>query len=212
MSENDRPRDPNVGAPLRRADLDPDPFAQFSRWFAEAQKTEPVFPEGMTLATVDADGDAHARIVLLKGFDASGFVFFTNYSSRKGSHLDGHPRAEALFWWRMIPRQIHIEGRIERVSAAESDEYFSTRPRGSRISAWASKQSTVVESREVLESRMREFDEKYGEDVPRPAHWGGYRIVPERFEFWQGREDRLHDRFEYLRGEDGSFTIRRLSP
>jgi len=213
MSANHPPGDPNAGAPLRRADLDPDPFVQFERWFAIARDTEPVYAEAMALATVDRDGNPHARTVLLKGVDRGGFVFFTNYGSRKAGHLDARPRAELLFWWRTIPRQVHVHGRVEKVSAAESDDYFATRPRGSQASAWASKQSTVVASRDVLEGRRAEIDERFrGQEIPRPEFWGGYRVIPDRIEFWQGREDRLHDRFEYLRGDDGGWMIRRLSP
>jgi pyridoxamine 5'-phosphate oxidase len=186
------------------------PFDQFKRWFDEAVAAQVPEPNAMTLATVDASGQPSARIVLVKGADEHGFTFFTNYESRKGEDLAAEPRAALLFFWQPIERQVRIEGRVEKVSAEESDSYFHSRPAGSRIGAWASEQSRPI-TREVLEAREREFRERYGDQPPRPPHWGGYRLVPTSFEFWQGRPSRLHDRLRYLPDGQG-WKIDRLSP
>lgn len=186
------------------------PFDQFKRWFDEAVAAQVPEPNAMTLATVDADGQPSARIVLVKGADEHGFTFFTNYDSRKGEDLAAEPRAALLFFWQPIERQVRIEGRVERVSAEESDRYFNSRPPGSRIGAWASEQSKPV-TRAALEAREREFRERYGDQPPRPPHWGGYRLMPTSFEFWQGRPSRLHDRLRYLPDGQG-WKIDRLSP
>lgn len=166
----------------------------------------------MTLATASRDAKACARIVLLKSFDERGFVFYTNYHSRKGRELSENPRACLLFYWSPLWRQVRIEGDIEKVSEAESDEYFHSRPLGSKLGAWASDQSQAVESRGELEERFEDFGGKFGENVPRPPHWGGYRVKPDVIEFWQGRENRLHDRLRYTRQGDGGWLIDRLAP
>jgi pyridoxamine 5'-phosphate oxidase len=166
----------------------------------------------MTLATADKDGQPCARIVLLKSFDESGFVFFTNYNSRKGSELAHNARACLLFYWAPLWRQVRIEGRVEKVSEAESQDYFHSRPLGSKIGAWASNQSQRVTSRNELEERFEEFSLKFADNVPRPPHWGGYRVDPQTIEFWQGRENRLHDRLVYTRQNDGNWRIERLAP
>lgn len=186
------------------------PFEQFTQWFSQALEAAVPEPNAMTLATVGADRSPSARIVLLKGFDERGFVFFTNYESRKGLELAGHPRAALLFFWQPLERQVRIEGRIEKTSPEESDEYYRSRPLGSRIGAWVSPQSQPI-SRETLEARNAELTEKLGDDPQRPPHWGGYRVVPHRVEFWQGRPSRLHDRLAYsLQGDQ--WVLQRLAP
>ncbi|WP_179401509.1 pyridoxamine 5'-phosphate oxidase [Burkholderia guangdongensis] len=201
-------------ASLDEADANPDPFAQFDRWFKEALTAKLPEPNTMTLATVGADGRPSARIVLIKGVDARGFVFFTNYDSRKGRDLAAHPYAALLFYWIELERQVRIEGRVEKTSADESDRYFASRPLGSRIGAWASEQSAVIDGRATLEAREKALADRYGGEPPRPPHWGGYRVVPDAFEFWQGRPSRLHDRLRYTREPDAphGWTIDRLSP
>lgn len=197
--------------PLRRRDLDPDPFRQFEAWFDAAREAGLPLAEAMTLATASADGAPSARVVLLKGVD-SGFVFFTNQESRKGRELDANPRAALVFHWQPLGRQVRVEGTVERVSAAESAEYFATRPRGAQLGAWASPQSEQLADRADLEGRLaRVAGEHEGGDVPAPPFWGGFRLVPARLEFWQHQDDRLHDRFAYER--DGDFwRITRLAP
>ncbi|MBO1112523.1 pyridoxamine 5'-phosphate oxidase [Bordetella petrii] len=187
------------------------PFDQFSQWFDQALAARVPEPNAMTLATVDASGQPAARIVLIKGYDARGFVFYTNYESRKGHDLLANPRAALLFFWQPLERQVRIEGRVEHVSAEESDAYYHSRPLGSRIGAWASRQSQPV-TRAELEAREQETRARYGEQPPRPPHWGGYRVVPTLFEFWQGRPSRLHDRLRYLPDGQGGWAIDRLSP
>ncbi|WP_175775763.1 pyridoxamine 5'-phosphate oxidase [Burkholderia anthina] len=201
-------------ASLDEADAAPDPFAQFDRWFKEALAAKLPEPNTMTLATVGDDDRPSARIVLIKGVDERGFVFFTNYESRKGRELATHPQAALLFYWIELERQVRIEGRIEKTSADESDRYFASRPLGSRIGAWASEQSAVIDSRATLEAREQDVVERYGENPPRPPHWGGYRVVPDAIEFWQGRPSRLHDRLLYTRDATAApgWTISRLSP
>ena len=166
----------------------------------------------MTLATSNKEGDPDARIVLLKSFDDSGFVFYTNYQSRKATELSESPRACLLFYWAKLWRQVRIEGTVEKISAEESDGYFQSRPLGSKLGAWASNQSEVIASREVLEARFAELEKRFRDDVPRPPHWGGYRVKPEAIEFWQGQENRLHDRLRYCLQENGSWVIERLAP
>lgn len=197
---------------LTRADLAEDPLEQFQRWFADAQETELPAPEAMALATAAADGAPSVRMVLLKGADESGFTFFTGYASRKAGELDANPRAALLFHWSPLGRQARIEGTVERVSAEESDTYFATRPRGAQLAASASRQSAVLANRDELDARVDELAGEYdGRDVPRPEHWGGYRLVPKAYEFWQHRDDRMHDRFRYERDGEG-WSLERLSP
>jgi len=197
---------------LNETDLDSDPLRQFATWFAEAVAAGVPEADAMTLATSTKDGKPDARIVLLKQFDQHGFVFFTNYRSRKAQELSENPQACLLIYWLLLKRQVRIEGSVERVSDEQSDAYFHTRPAGSKIGAWASNQSDVVAGREVLESRFAELEHKFGDDVPRPAHWGGYCVKPTTIEFWQGRENRLHDRLRYALQEDGSWRVERLAP
>lgn len=190
-----------------------EPIAQFHRWFQEAVAADLPQPEAMTLATATADGRPSARMVLLRHCDERGFVFFTNYDSRKGSELEANPRAALVFFWEPLERQIRVEGRVERTSAAESDAYYTSRPRGSRLGAWASPQSQVIPGRETLDQEMRELEARFGdlEHVPRPVNWGGFRIVPDVVEFWQGQPSRLHDRLCYRR-DGGSWKLVRLAP
>jgi len=199
---------------LNEADAATDPFAQFSKWFDEALKSKVPVPNAMTLATVADNGAPSARIVLLKEADPRGFVFFTNYASRKGHELAGNPRASLLFFWAELERQIRIEGTVSKVSSAESDDYYPTRPLGARLGAWASPQSEVLPDRVVLEQRLAEMTERYGDNPPRPPHWGGYRLEAEAIEFWQGRTSRLHDRLRYRRSaqEPGGWIRERLAP
>ena len=199
---------------LRREDLVADPFAQFARWFDVAVEADLHEPEAMVVSSVGADGMPSSRHVLLKGVD-HGFVFFTNYESRKGRELGSHPMAAIVFPWNLLSRQVRIEGAVERVSETESDEYFASRPRDSQTGAWASRQSEVIADRSVLESRWAEAAATHeGVDVPRPPHWGGFRVLPRAIEFWQGRPSRLHDRFVYTRDEsaESGWRLDRLSP
>ena len=198
-------------AGLAEADALADPLAQFERWFQEALAAQLPLANAMTLATVTDAGAPDARVVLLKGVDGGGFVFYTNYDSRKGRQLAGKPLASLVFLWTQLERQVRIDGRVQKVSVAESDQYFSTRPVGARLSASASAQSEVVLNRAFLESGVEKVKKQFGENPPRPHHWGGYRIIPERIEFWQGRENRLHDRLLYSL-KAGSWKIERLAP
>jgi len=197
---------------LDEAQVDADPIVQFGRWFADAEAADLIEPNAMTLATVAAGGRPSARMVLLKGFDERGFVFYTNYESRKAAELDGNPIAALVFWWGALQRQVRVEGAVERVRREESEAYFRSRPLGSRLGAWASAQSQVITGRAELEGRLEELTARYGDgDVPLPPFWGGYRIRPEVVEFWQGRPNRLHDRLRYRRTPSG-WDIDRLSP
>jgi pyridoxamine 5'-phosphate oxidase len=199
------------GAPLRRADLDLDPLRQFAAWYTQATAAVPT-PEAVVLATATAGGAPAARMVLLKGFDQRGFVFYTNYFSRKGQEIAQNPRAAMLFHWTPLGRQVRIEGAVHRVDAAESDAYFKTRPPGSRLSAAVSPQSRPVENRAFLEDAVTQLAARHPEgDVPRPQEWGGLRLVPSAYEFWQHGDDRLHDRFRYRREMEG-WAIERLGP
>jgi pyridoxamine 5'-phosphate oxidase len=199
-------------ARLDEKDVSPDPFVEFARWFAEAQAAEAAEVNAMVLATASADGRPSARMVLLKGFDKRGFVFFTDYRSRKAEELEENLRAALGFYWSELERQVRIEGTVTRTSLQESEAYYRTRPMGSRLGAWASYQSRPIGSREELEADLQEVERRFsGPEVPLPPHWGGYRVSPECFEFWQGRESRLHDRIRYARERDG-WKIERLSP
>lgn len=200
-----------MGESLNEADLAADPFTQFQHWFDEALRAELPTPNAMTLATVGTDGAPSARIVLLKGIDHNGFVFYTNYMSRKGRELAANPRAALVFHWTDLEREVRIDGSVEKVTAAESDEYFASRPLPSRHAAIASPQSEVVASRAVLEARFAAAAADHGEAAPRPAQWGGYRLKPVTVEFWQGRPSRLHDRLLYTL-QDGRWTLSRLAP
>jgi pyridoxamine 5'-phosphate oxidase len=199
-------------ARLDESAVSADPIVEFARWFDEALKARVMEPNAMTLATVGADGTPSARVVLLKGFDERGFVFFTDYRSQKGRELQRNPRAALVLYWPELERQVRITGSTDTISREESEAYFRTRPRTSRISAWVSEQSQVIASREALDKRVPAMEKRFpGDDVPLPPHWGGFRVVPEAMEFWQGRESRLHDRIRYLRGEK-DWRIERLSP
>jgi pyridoxamine 5'-phosphate oxidase len=210
MSVADARRD-YLGEPLNESDSDADPFAQFARWFEQARQTE-VDPTAMALATATRDGRPSVRNVLLKGVDPRGFVFYTNYESRKARELEATGRASLLFTWRSLERQVRVDGTVERVTAAESDAYFATRPIESRLSVYASKQSEVVDSRDTLELLFNAARERFEDTVPRPDWWGGYRVIPDEFEFWQGRPSRLHDRLRYQGGPGGPWRRERLAP
>ncbi len=189
------------------------PFDQFAIWWKEAVSSEIDEVNAMTLATVGDDGMPAARIVLLKGYDANGFVFFTNYESKKGKDLLKHPAAALVFFWKELERQIRISGMVEKVSAVESDTYFQSRPEGSKLGAWASPQSKVISSRKVIESQLESYQQSYHQQpIPRPPYWGGYRVVPHTIEFWQGRSSRLHDRIQYKKDTPGNWIITRLAP
>jgi pyridoxamine 5'-phosphate oxidase len=198
-------------AGLSEKDADPDPLRLFSVWLEDAVKAGLPLPNAMTLATVTPEGAPDARIVLLKGLERGGFAFYTNYTSRKARQLEARPAACLVFQWSELERQVRIEGDVQKVSAAESDAYFASRPLGARLSAWASEQSAAVASRRVLESSMEEARRRHGDQPPRPPHWGGYRVIAQRLEFWQGRADRLHDRLLYTRDRAG-WKIERLAP
>jgi pyridoxamine 5'-phosphate oxidase len=204
---------------LNEGQVRSNPIEQFALWYEEAQRAHLPEPDAMTLATATRAGRPSARMVLLKGFDERGFVFYTNYQSGKGRVIEANPRAALILFWAELHRQIRIEGTVAHVSDAESDAYFRSRPKGSRIAALASNQSEVLENRDQLDARVAELTQKYGagdgvgdDDVPRPAHWGGYRVVPETIEFWQGRRDRLHDRLLFMRRSDGAWSMTRLFP
>lgn len=199
-------------ASLNENDVLSDPIAQFAKWFDQAIAAEVAEANAMSVATVSADGKPSSRVMLIKEFDQRGFTFFTNYSSRKGCDLATNPHAAILFFWRELERQVRIEGRIERISDAENDTYFHSRPLKSRLSANASAQSRPIADRDALETRFAEVEAEFGAHPPRPQHWGGYRVVPERIEFWQGRRSRFHDRIEFIRQADGSWARRRLQP
>lgn len=198
---------------LSERDLDPNPVKQFESWYSATVETGLPEPNAMTLCTVDGDGQPFARTVLLKLYDERGFVFFTNYESRKAGQIAGNPRVALLFPWVALGRQVQIKGRADRIPTIESLKYFSTRPRGSQIGAWSSPQSQVISSRSVLEVKVAEMKRKFAQgNVPLPDFWGGFRVVPETFEYWQGRASRLHDRFEYRRDAGGSWRFVRLAP
>ena len=200
-----------LGQPLSETDSDPNPFRQFDRWFAQVRELEPDATE-MALATATRDGRPSVRTVLLKGLDDRGFVFYTNYNSRKARELAQTGRGSLMFYWRSLERQVRVDGRAEKVDGEESDAYFATRPIESRWSVYASRQSEVIDSREALDSRYTIARQEYGDRVMRPRWWGGYRIVPEEFEFWQGRPNRLHDRLRYVKEASGIWRRERLAP
>jgi pyridoxamine 5'-phosphate oxidase len=203
-----------VSSGLRLSDLEADPFHQFSHWLQEALHTAGIVePQAMTLSTATKQGYPSARIVLLRGYDEQGFVFFTNYESPKGQELAENPRAALTFYWGELHRQVRIRGIASKILEEESDRYFVSRPRDSQIGAWASNQSRVIKERAELENMVKALHSKYeGQEVPRPKHWGGYRVWPHEFEFWQGRPSRLHDRFCYTRQAENSWRIDRLAP
>jgi pyridoxamine 5'-phosphate oxidase len=197
---------------LLESQAEPDPLEQFRRWYAEAEEAGVRAPHAMALATATPEGAPSLRMVLLKGVDERGFVFYTGYVSRKGAELDANPRAALLFYWDPLGRQVRVEGGVERVTGEESDAYFATRPRAAQLAASASKQTAVLPGRDELDARVAELEREHaGDPVPRPGHWGGYRLLPDAYEFWQHREDRLHDRLRYRR-EDGRWIVERLSP
>lgn len=201
---------------LSKGDLDPDPFRQFARWFTEAQvlREQGLDPTAMTLATASAEGEPSARMVLLKGFDERGLVFFTNYASDKGRDLRRNPRAALVFYWAPLERQVRVAGPVARVTPDESRAYFDSRPRVARLGAWASQQSTVIPDRATLDAQYAEAEARFAgeEPIPLPAHWGGFRLAPRRFEFWQGQPGRLHDRLRYVLQPDGGWRLERLAP
>jgi pyridoxamine 5'-phosphate oxidase len=200
-------------AGLKESDLDPNPFKQFDKWFQQALAAGLSEPNAMTLATASPDGKPSARVVLLKGCDERGFVFFTNYESQKGRELSENPHAALVFYWVDLERQVRISGQVTRVQAEESEDYFRTRPEGSQLGAWVSRQSEVVSGRKVLEDRLDELTQEYrSKPIPLPPYWGGYRLAPNSLEFWQGRPNRLHDRLRYTLQPGGQWLIERLSP
>ncbi len=202
----------NANNELNKTSVDKNPFIQFTKWYESILDSDLNEPTAMMLSTADANGNPSARIVLLKEIDDSGFVFYTNYRSRKGKDLKGNPKAALTFFWDELRRQIRIEGSIEKISRETSKEYFSSRPRESQIGAWVSAQSSVIPNREILENKFDELDEKFGnEEIPLPDFWGGYRLIPSYFEFWQGRENRLHDRICYKK-ENDEWKIFRIAP
>jgi len=198
---------------LNESQINPNPFIQFQTWFSQALAAQLPEPNAMTLATCTPDGKPSARMVLLKDVNERGFAFFSNYNSRKGEEINENPHAALVFWWAELERQVRIVGTVEKVSPQESDNYFYSRPGTSRLGAWASNQSEIIASREVLEGQLQQFQRKYeNQEVPRPPHWGGFRVVPREIEFWQGRSSRLHDRLLYTQLDDGIWKIERLSP
>jgi pyridoxamine 5'-phosphate oxidase len=200
-------------SPLLETDLDKSPFRQFARWYEEARQRQALPVEAMTVSTCGIDGIVSSRTSLLKDFDDHGFVFYTNYNSRKGTQISENPRVSLCFYWASLERQVRVEGVAVKTTAEESDAYFETRPRGSQLGAWASNQSAVIPGRGDLDQRFRELEATYRDrPVPRPPHWGGYRVIPVEIEFWQGRADRLHDRFVYRLREPKDWIIERLSP
>jgi len=207
------PRNEYVAHGLRRADLHSDPLRQFGAWFAAALAADIRDVNAMSLATSTPDGKPSVRIVLLKGFDERGFAFFTNYESEKAREIEANPFAALAFYWVQLERQVRISGAVERTSREDSAAYFHSRPTGSQLGAWASKQSEVIDARQILDSRLTEMTERFENgEIPLPPHWGGYRVKPDKIEFWQGRPNRLHDRFRYSRRADGTWLIDRLAP
>jgi pyridoxamine 5'-phosphate oxidase len=202
-----------VAGELNVSDLHADPIQQFLKWYEDFNLTKAKDPNAFTLSTVNSDGQPSARILLLKGVDQGGFEFYTNYQSDKGQEIELNPKVALNFFWPDLERQIRIEGLAEKLSVVESTAYFKSRPRGSQLGAWVSPQSNIIDSREFLEKRVEEFSAEFAEDVPKPPHWGGYRVMPSKIEFWQGRSSRLHDRFAYVPKDGGeNWNIIRLAP
>ncbi len=197
---------------LTDSDIESDPIAQFANWFDAARGVVKPHPHAMAFATATPSGRPSVRMVLMKDFDATGFAFYTNYDSRKGRELSRNARGSLLFYWGALDRQVRVDGKVKKVTRRESDEYFATRARGSQLSAWASSQSAVLPNRAALENNYASAAARYSGDVPRPPYWGGYRLIPETIEFWQGREDRLHDRIRYQRARNGRWRVERLAP
>jgi pyridoxamine 5'-phosphate oxidase len=198
---------------MKESEAAEDPIDQFNVWFNEAVESGLELPNAMALATVGRDSKPSVRMVLLKGFDKNGFVFFTNYQSRKGEELQHNPSAALVFWWGELERQIRIEGSVRKISGEESDRYFHTRPKGSQLGAWASPQSRIVENQQILQDSFERYKKRYDDrKIPRPPHWGGFCLRPHLVEFWQGRPDRLHDRLQYTLETDGRWKLRRLAP
>lgn len=198
---------------LLENEVDENPFQQFSKWFNDAIKAQVLEPNAMTLATASKEGIPSARIVLLKDFNEKGFTFYTNYNSCKAQQLDNNPLAALIFFWGDLERQVRIEGVVEKVNTSEAEDYFQSRPKGSQLGAWASPQSEIIPDRTFLEKNLNQLSEKYKDnDVPKPEHWGGYRVIPTSIEFWQGRSNRLHDRLLYKQNKDRSWKIVRLAP
>ncbi|MGI8952719.1 MAG: pyridoxamine 5'-phosphate oxidase [Chitinophagaceae bacterium] len=197
---------------LNETDVSENAIEQFSRWWNDAIRSNILEANAMTLATATKTGTPSARIVLLKGFNENGFIFFTNYNSKKGKELEENPKAALIFFWKEIERQIRIEGNVEKLSANDSDEYFNSRPVGSRIGAWASPQSHTIKSRQIIEHNAEKYIHEFKDGIPRPPHWGGYIVKPASIEFWQGRSNRLHDRILYTKIESGKWKIERLAP
>ncbi|MEY3400544.1 MAG: pyridoxamine 5-phosphate oxidase [Cyanobacteriota bacterium] len=198
---------------LNENEIDKNPFIQFKIWFNQSVAAQLPEPNAMTLATCTPDGKPSARMVLLKDIDERGFVLFTNYKSQKGQEISVNPQAALVFWWAELERQVRIVGTVEKISSAQSDSYFEVRPPFSRLGAWASNQSEVIANRDVLEAQLIEFQRQYeNQEVPRPPHWGGFRVIPQEIEFWQGRSSRLHDRLRYTLVDNGNWKIERLSP
>ena len=202
-----------TGFALDREDLDDDPIVQFEDWFRYACDTVPMDPNAVILSTVDDKSRPSSRTVLLKSFDEDGFVFYTNYGSRKAADIEANPNVSMLFFWSEAARQVKIRGKAEKIPTSESLKYFLSRPRGSQLGAWVSNQSSIISSRSLLENEFQKLKNKFRDkEVPLPSFWGGYRVVPDQVEFWQGRRNRLHDRFEYTKQDDGSWTVERLAP
>lgn len=198
---------------LRKEDLDPDPIRQFNIWYSELLKTDVRYPHAVNLSTTSKNGVPSSRIVLLKGVDKNGFIFYTNSESRKGVDLKDNPYASLCFWWEILERQVRVSGNVEKLPSKVADEYFATRPRGSQIGAWASSQSSVVENRDKLDEKYIFYENKFkGESIARPDYWNGYKVIPAEIEFWQGRPNRMHDRLRYKSDEQGKWIIERLQP